>query len=80
MGIAGGVGHVEHAGRRLALVVADGERAGGGGVGEGLAADHGGVVRHLAYLANGRCDDVGVRQLTAARAVSAGVRTGAGLP
>ena len=71
--IAGGVGDVEHAGGGLALVVAQGERAGGGGIGDGAAADGGRVAGDLADLGDRRRDDVGVAELAAAGEVGPGV-------
>src|SRR5580658_2331906 len=77
MGIAGGVGDIEHAGGGLAVFVAQGERAGGSGVGHHLAADGGLMVGdHLRFGDRG-AGDVGVGELAAVGALGPGV--GAGL-
>jgi hypothetical protein len=81
----GDVGGVEHAGDRLAVLVAQGERAGGGRVGDGASADGDAMARRLGDLAHRRERDLEVRQPVLLRLLAAGraaleppVRTAAG--
>jgi hypothetical protein len=76
----GGVGDIEQAAGRLTLVIADGERAGGRGVGDGAAADGRGVPGGVAQFLDRRGGDVVVGQLAAGGAVGAGIAVRAPLP
>ena len=57
------VSDIEHAGDRLAVLVAQGQGPGGGGVVQHLAVHRDGMVRGLGRLFHRRLGDVGVQGL-----------------